>query len=176
MADGWIYLVTSSGRIYEFPEADDGESVLFQVYATGAGRHCEIEGLTYDPGGRELLLLCKNPRSDGLLGQVAIFRWSVEQKRLRDDPPATIPVAAFARGIGANRYQPSGIERNPASGNYFVVAARQNAIAEVTPDGEVLEVRRFAAPWHRQMEGVTFAPDGALIVADEGAGGSERER
>ena len=173
VADSWIYLVTSSGRIYECPEGDDGESVLFRVYATGAGRHCEIEGLTYDPGGRELLLLCKNPRSEDLVGQVGIFRWSIDRKQLSDEAPATIPVAAFAPRIGADRYQPSGIERHPTSGNYFVVAARQSAIAEVTPGGQVLEIRRLEARWHRQIEGVTFAPDGALIVADEG--GRRRE-
>ena len=170
VAGGWLYLVTSSGRLYEFQEGADGASVLFTAYATGAGRDCEIEGLAYDEGARELLLMCKDPRTATLAGQLAIHRWSIEGKRLRDDSPRLIPMREVAGRIGANRFRPSGIERHPVSGNYFVVAARQSAVAEVTPAGRVLHVRRFEAPWHRQIEGVAFAADGALIVADEGGG------
>ena len=72
------------------------------------------------------------------------------------------------------KFQPSGIKRHPVSGNYFVVAARQGAIAEITPSGQVVAAKQFSAQWHRQAEGITFAADGALIVADEGAGGKAR--
>ena len=171
VADGRIYLVTSSGRLYECPEGTDGESVLFTVYATGVGRDCEIEGLAYDEGARELLLMCKDPRSEDLLGKLAIYRWSIDDKRLVDDSPIVIPVGDFARRIGSDGYRPSGIERHPVSGNYFVVAARPGAIAEVTPAGEVVAARRFTAGWHRQVEGIAFAADGALIVSDEGGSG-----
>jgi hypothetical protein len=171
VADGRIYLVTSAGRLYECREGDAGESVLFRVHATGVGRDCEIEGLTYDADRRELLLMCKDARSEDLAGRLAMYRWSVDEQRLSADPPTVLPVRDFARRIGSNRYWPSGIERHPASGNYFVVAARQGAIAEMTPAGEVLAARRFTAGWHRQVEGIAFAADGALIVADEGGGG-----
>jgi uncharacterized protein YjiK len=171
VAAGRIYLVTSSGRLYESGEGTDGESVLFIAYATGAGRNCEIEGLAYDEDRGELLLMCKDARSEHLLGRLAIYRWSIAEKQLRDDAATVIAVRDLAGRIGANRFRPSGIERHPVSGNYFVVAARQGAVAEVTPDGEVVAVRRFAAPWHRQIEGIAFAPDGSLLVADEGGEG-----
>ena len=171
VADGRIYLVTSSGRLYESHEGGDGESVLYREYATGVGRDCEIEGLAYDPGGRELMLMCKEARSDDLAGRLAMYRWSIDAKQLSADPPTVVPVADFARRIASNRYNPSGIERHPVSGNYFVVAARQGAIAEVTPTGEVVAAKRFTAGWHRQIEGIAFAADGALIVADEGGSG-----
>ena len=176
IAEGRIYLVTSFGRLYEFGEGDPDESVLFSVHATGVGRVCEVEGLAYDESERSLLLLCKDTRGRALRGRLAIFRWSIDRKRLREDAPVVIPVADFARRIRAPRkgFHPSGIELHPASGNYFVVAARQGAVAEVTPGGEVLAVRRFPAEWHRQVEGITFAPDGTMIVADEGGKGRAR--
>ena len=169
-----IYLVTSSGRLYECSEGADGESVLFNAYATGIGRDCEIEGLAYDGSRRTLLLMCKGARSADLDGKVAIYHWSIDQKRLSENPRTVIPVIEFSRPIAQTKFQPSGIERHPASGNYFVVAARQRAIAEITPDGQVLGVRQFPAQWHRQVEGITFAADNDLIVADEGAGKKAR--
>ena len=171
VADGQVYLVTSAGRLYESREGADGESVPYRVYATGVGRVCEIEGLAYDPDGRELLLMCKEARSELLRGRLAMYRWSIDERRLSADSPTIVPVGDFARRIGSNRFRPSGIERHPVSGNYFVVAAGQGAIAEVTPAGEVLAAKRFTAGWHRQIEGIAFAADGALIVADEGGSG-----
>ena len=174
VAEGRLYLVTSAGRLYECPEGAARESVLFRMHATGVGRECEVEGLTYDPGGRELLLMCKDARGGTPADRLAIHRWSVDDMRLSAGSPILIPVVDFARRIGSNRFQPSGIERHPVSGHYFVVAARQAAIAEVTPAGEVLAARRFPAGRHPQVEGIAFAADGALIVADEGGAGRGR--
>ena len=168
--DDQIYLVTSSGRIYECREGIAGESVLFNVYTTGVGRDCEIEGLTYDESKRALLMMCKDARNADMEGQLAVYHWSIDEKQIRKDAYTVIPVIEFSQHIKGKKFQPSGIERHPMSGNYFIVAARQGAIAEITPGGKVIAVREFPAQWHRQVEGITFAADGTLIVSDEGAG------
>ena len=62
-AKGFIYLVTSSGQLYEFGEGADGETVPYNLYATGIGQYYEIEGLAYDPDQRVLLLVSKNPKN-----------------------------------------------------------------------------------------------------------------
>ena len=169
-----IYLATSSGRLYECREGTAGQSVLFNIYTTGVGRDCEIEALAYDANQRMLLLMCKTSRSAALQNQLTIYRWSIDAKQLSENAHTVIPVVDFARHIKGKKFQPSGIERHPASGNYFVVAARQGAIAELTPEGQVLAVRQFSAPWHRQVEGISFAADSTLIVADEGSGKKAR--
>ena len=168
--DDGIFLVTSTGRLYEFHEGIAGESVLFNVYTTGVGRDFEIEGLTYDRGLRVLLLMCKDARSLDMEGQLAIYQWSVDEKQMKENGRILIRVKEFARHVSGRKFHPSGIERHPVSGNYFVVAGRQGAIGEMTPAGQVVTVRKFPARWHRQVEGITFAADGTLIVADEGAG------
>ncbi len=172
--DEQIYLVTSSGRIYECREGIAGESVLFNVYTTGVGRDCEIEGLAYDESKRALLLMCKDARSADMEGQLAVYHWSIDDKQLSVDAHTVIPVIEFSQHIKGKKFQPSGIERHPMSGNYFIVAARQGAIAEITPRGQIIAVREFPAQWHRQIEGIAFAADGTLIVSDEGAGRKAR--
>ena len=172
--DDQVYLVTSSGRIYEGSRGADGESVLYNIYATGVGRDYEIEGLAYDASQRALLLMCKDARSAELKEQLVIYHWSIDEKQLIEKAHTVISVIQFTRHIGGKEFQPSGIERHPASGNYFVIAARQRAIAEITPEGQVVAVKQFPAEWHRQTEGITFAADGALIIADEGVGGKAR--
>lgn len=105
---------------------------------------------------------------------MTIYHWSIDEKELIEDAHIVIPVIDFARHIEGKEFQPSGIERHPVSGNYFVVASRQRAIAEITPDGQVIAVKQFPAQWHRQTEGITFDADSTLIIADEGAGGKAR--
>ena len=169
-----VYLVTSSGRLYECSEGAAGESVLYNIYTTGVGRDYEIEGLAYEANRRVLLLMCKGARRPGLKEQLAIYHWSIDEKQLNEDAHTVIPVIEFSRHIGRKKFQPSGIERHPVSGNYFVVAARQRAIAELAPGGQVVAVKQFPAQRHRQTEGITFAADGTLIIADEGAGKKAR--
>ena len=169
-AEGRLYLVTSSGRLYEFGEGADGATVLYKLYATGIGRDYELEGLAYDPKQRALLLVTKNPRKRKLEGLIAIYHWSVDTRQLAGDGHILLQASALARRIDKKRFQPSGIERHPVSGNYFLVAARQRAVAEITPQGQVLAVRELASGRHPQAEGISFASDNTLIVADEGAG------
>ena len=169
-----VYLVTSSGRIYESRRGTDGESVLYNIYTTGIGRDYEIEGLAYDASQRVLLLMCKDARRAELKAQLVLYHWSTDEKQLIEDAHIVIPVIEFTRHIEGKEFQPSGIERHPVSGNYFVVAARQKAIAEITPGGQVVAAKRFPVEWHRQPEGITFAADGTLIIADEGSGKKAR--
>ena len=173
-ADDQVYLVTSSGRIYECREGAAGESVLFNIYATGVGRDCEIEGLAYDADERALLLMCKGSRKASLKDQLTLYHWSIDKKQLNEDAHTVIPVIEFSRHIGGKQFHPSGIERHPVSGNSFVIAARQRAIAEITPGGQVVAAKQFPARRHRQTEGITFAADSTLIIADEGSGKKAR--
>ena len=169
-ADGRLYLVSSSGRLYEFGEGADGATVSYNRYETGIGRFYEIEGLAYDPDQRMLLLVSKNPMNSGQADLIALYRWSLDTRRLVEGGHTFIETSALARRIGRKKFQPSGIERHPVSGNYFVVAARQRAVAEITPQGTVLAVRELKAGRHRQAEGISFASDYTMVIADEGAG------
>ncbi len=169
-----VYLVSEEGRIYECSEGAAGKSVLFNIYTTGVGRDYHIEGLAYDANLRVLLLMCKEARRDDLKEHLFIYHWAIDEKQLIEDAHIKIPVIEFTRHIGEKKFQPTGIEQHPISGNYFVIADSQKAIAEVTPTGQIVAVRQFPVQWHRKPEGITFTTDGTLIIADEGDGKKAR--
>lgn len=169
-AEGSVYLVTSSGRVYECREGNDKEAVLFNVYTTGIGRDYEIEGLAYEPNRRALLLMAKNPRSPDHEGLLTVYIWSIDTKQLVENAHIVLNISDFSNLIKSKNFHPSGIERHPQTGNYFIVAARESAIAEISPTGDVISVMPFPAKWHRQAEGITFLDPHTLIVSDEGAG------
>jgi uncharacterized protein YjiK len=168
-AEDRFYLVDSDGRIYEGQEGADDERVLYNTYETRVGRSCEVEGLEFDPIDRALLLLCKRPRVKALEDYVGIFRWSLDARALMPDP-VLVPLDPLAEGVDEKRFNPSGLARNPSTGTYFMIAALQRGIAEITLEGEVLAVRRLPKDLHRQAEGITFMSNAILLIADEGAG------
>jgi hypothetical protein len=80
-----LFLVTSDGVLYESFEGDDKERLDYNMYVTGAGRLCEVEGLAANIGGTHLLLVCKTPRARALRDWVTLLPWSIETKQLEPD-------------------------------------------------------------------------------------------
>ena len=161
-----IFLVSSRGFLYEFRSTATGEVTPARLTDTGLGRGCEVEGLTYDPSTRSLLLACKT---------VAPHPDEIRIHRLPLDPQAPVPPplrVPFRRlqPFGLERgLHPSGIDVDPTTGSFVLVAAREEALVEISRDGRVLSVFGLGHG-HPQAEGVAFGPDGRLYVSDEAHG------
>ncbi len=172
--DDRIYLATSDGVIYACPPGTDGEKVQCEEYDTGLGAEYELESLGSAIDDHELILVSKNPRSRELAGLVCIDRWSAQTKQLDRGARLAIPFAAFTATLDDDKFQPSGVEVDPATGNYLILAGRQRSLAEVTRTGAVVAVRTLPKRLHWQPEGIAFGADGSLLIADEGDNGAAR--
>jgi uncharacterized protein YjiK len=166
-----VVLVTSDGVVYAGAQGRDGESVRYVRRDTGVGRSCEVEGLAYDPGDRSLLIACKVPRDAFTRGHVTVYRWSLDQGRLVPPAALHVPLARLTGPAGVPDFHSSDLARDPATGHYLLPAAREHAIAELTPAGEVVRVVRLPRKRHPQAEGIAVTPDGALLVSDEAGRG-----
>jgi len=164
-----VILTTSNGVLYAGREGQDGEAVPYTVRDTGVGRRCEVEGLLYEPSDRSLLLACKVPRIESLRGKVAVFAWSLGRGALAAVPRLLLPLSQVTDRLGGSTFHPSDLTRDPVTGHFLMVAARERAIAELTAAGAVADVRRLRHSLHRQPEGLAFAA-GSLLVADEANG------
>ena len=165
-----FYLVTSDGRLFESFEGDDEERLDYNVYGTGAGRFCEVEGLAANLERTHLLLACKTPRIRELRSWVTLLPWSIAERRLEPDRAIRFPLDAFTEHVKGDEFSPSGLSRAPGSDHFLLIAARQNAVAEITLDGRSLGVTSLDKGRHRQTEGVAFLSDGTMVLADEGSG------
>ena len=164
-----FFLVTSDGVLFESFEGDDDERLDYNMYVTGAGRLCEVEGLAANVERTHLLLACKTPRTRELRSWVTLLPWSIEERRLEPDRMIRFPLDAFTEHVKGDRFSPSGLSQVPGSDHFFLVAAGQNAIAEVSLDGRLWGITSLDKGRHRQTEGVAFLSDGTLVLADEGS-------
>lgn len=173
--DGKIWLTTSAGEIFSGPEGADGEQMPYQRYTTGLGDSCEIEGMTAQAGTSSLILICKELRKGSTLDGLAMFRWSVREKRIDQKATIRLPEASILRQLKVNRFNPSGITISPHGDSFIIVASRQRALVELGPGGELLMARPLPLTgMHRQPEGIEITGDARLLIADEG--GSHKAR
>jgi uncharacterized protein YjiK len=170
IADGRFWLVTSDGILYESVEGANSAFVSFRTYDTGVGTLCEVEGLAFDPSSNALLIACKAPRVRALRGMVAVFTWSIPRRALVNRTGIRVRADLVARAAGVSDFHPSGIERDPTTGHWLLVAARERAVAELTSDGRIVAGATLARRGHRQPEGIAVGADRALFIGDEGAG------
>ncbi len=164
-----FFIISSNGMLVEFREGADGGSVPYTPHDTGLGRTCEIEGLAYEPASRSLLILCKIPHEDAYKNQVVVFAWSLDRWATDTTPRIRVDYSKFG-GAGASRFHGSAVALAPDGKSLVLVAGPQEAFAELSMTGEVLSSGGLDRGAHRQPEGLAFAPDGTLLVSDEGAG------
>jgi uncharacterized protein YjiK len=164
-----FFLISSNGVLIEFREGADGKSVPYTPHDTGLGRTCEIEGLAQDPASRSLLILCKIPHAAAYRDQIVIFAWSLDRAATDTMPRIRVDYPKLA-GTGAARFHGSAMALAPDGKSVVLIAGPEKAFAELSLAGEVLSSGGFDRKAHRQPEGLAFAPDGTLLVSDEGAG------
>jgi uncharacterized protein YjiK len=164
VANETIYLLASNGKLYEFREGADGARVPFTVYNTQLGSECEFEGVAFEAASNSLLLACKIAGKKQRGSNLIIYRW----KREGHGTSIALDVP-LSRVIGSNGWKglhPSDLTIDPASGNYVIVSAQEEALVELTPAGEVVSARPLPKG-HAHTEGVAITKDGILIISDE---------
>jgi uncharacterized protein YjiK len=167
-----FFIMTSGGTLLDFEEPADAGTARFRRVDTGLAERCELEGLAYDQATNALLVPCKTIRDEALEDQIAIF--AVPLATLRPDPrPRVVVPYARLEAAGIERgFHPSSIEVHPSSGSLFLLSAQEEAIVEIGRDGSVLASRELSQRRHPQPEGLSFGPDLALWIADEGGNGA----
>ena len=166
-----FFLISSRGLLYEAREGEDRVEVPYRVTDTGLGNTCEVEGLEYHPGWDELLIPCKSTTPD--LGAIVIHRMPISPDAMRRAPILVRRAALAAHGVDTD-FHPSAIALDPATGTLVLVAAREEAILEISPEGRVIAALQLSQGRHPQVEGVAFGPDGTLYLADERNGRDAR--
>jgi hypothetical protein len=166
------YVVTSAGRLFGFPLGRPGERVAFSIHRTPLTAAHDVEGLEYDPVTDCLLLACKGDGGRGAQrGQRAVYAWSLKTRTLLDTPRFLVNETAVGRAARKGRFRPSGLARHPESGTFFLVSSDGFCVVELSAEGAMLGAAAFPRRVNPRAEGIAFAPDGSLLICNDGQGG-----
>lgn len=139
--------------------------MAYQRFDPGLADTCEIEGLAYLAAEESLILACKRNHVREMRDTVSLYAWPIGAAAAA--PWRTAPEAEIAHAAGVERFRPSAVEIDAASGRIILLSATDNAMAELAADGALLAARELVGE-HPQPEGAAIMPDGALVIADEG--------
>lgn len=167
-AKGKFYLITSNGYLYRFSEGAHKSSVGYKRYDTGLTTSYDIEGLCYDSETNSLLIACKEYPGQGLKNVRSVYSFSLESFSLIKKPRFLIDLAELKKRFKINSFKPSGIEKHPTTGNFFIISSTETAIVELSPEGALLDAERLSKKTHQQPEGITFLSNRTMLITDEG--------
>lgn len=165
---GEFWMTTSQGLLYRFAEAADGAHAAFERFDTGLRQVCDVEGLAYLAAEDSLILACKRNEARDMRDTISLYAW--RPGAARATPWRRLAEADVAHAAGVGRFRPSSLDVDARSGRLLLLSARDAALAELTPQGEILSARALGAQ-HAQAEGVAALADGSLAIADEGGDG-----
>ncbi len=162
-----FFIITSDGKIFEFREGKNEEAVDYKIYNSGASSKFDIEGLCYDPSTNALLIACKEYPGKNYSSFRTVYSYSLKDYKINTTPRFKIPIKKVKDKLGTKGFHPSGIERNPVSGSFFIIGSKDGeVIIELSKEGDILDMQRLDKQ-HHQPEGIAFLPDLSLLIADE---------
>lgn len=167
--NGRIYLVTSGGKIYEALIGEHRKRVRFNVFDTGIGSDCEIEGLSRGFEAGSFFVLCKSAKIQSVYNKLTIYKWSLNDRRPVTEPWLQIPYEDFLTTDEAEDFRPSAIEWDSKKKIFVILSAQSRQLTIVSESGSVLSTEALLPEFHPQAEGVAITPSGDLVIADEGA-------
>jgi len=168
--DGRIYLASSNGLLYEGLIGEHRKRVRYNIYDTGVGAFCEVEGLANAPEDGAFLMLCKTAKFRELKGRLVIFRWSVRDRIPVVEPWLNIPYDDFLSSQDARIFRPSALEWDDERKALIILSARSHKLIVVSQAGRLLYEMDLPENLHAQPEGVLLTSKGDIIIADEGTG------
>lgn len=168
LLDSVFYVLESNGDIFsvQFKGNDIiSEKANFSDFSKKAD---EFESLYYDKELKKLVLVCKECEEDSK-NTVSAFSWSPA-----DSAPGYRKFWTYemgkvfkALGVSKSHLKFSAASVNPLTNEIYAISSIQNVLLVMKKDGEVKEVFPLDPGIYKQPEGISFTPEGDLIISTE---------
>jgi hypothetical protein len=169
--NGYVYLLTSDGRLYEAPVGENRKRVRYNAYDTGVGTHCETEGLVNGAAEGEFLILCKKAHETEFKDRLVIYNWNLHDRTPVATPWLNVSLDGLVEKLDQANFHPSAFAWRHDRGTLIIVSAKGHSAIEIDQQGRLVDRIKIDKVEHPQPEGLTLMPDGRLVLSDEGSPG-----
>jgi uncharacterized protein YjiK len=186
-----IWVLRSDGDLYRIDLLGPNK-INLRHYPTNLMVRNNSEGLALDVRNNSLLIACKGEpfldENDSMNGMNAIYRFDITKRKLDEKPVFLIDVKMistkyrhhFFRSLSIRvahsmhilkhpeSFYPSGIAIHPLTLDLYIISARHRMLLVTNPTGQVISTYKLNDTLFNQPEGICFAPNGTLFIANEG--------
>ena len=169
--DGYVYLLTSDGRIFEAPVGENRKRVRYNTYDTGVGVHCEADGLANGPAEGDFLILCKKTHEVEFKDRLVIYSWNLHARAPVAAPWLNVSLDGLVEKLDQGNFHPSAFVWRRDRGTLIIVSAKGHSAIEIDQHGRLVDRIKLDKEEHPQPEGLALMPDDRLVLSDEGSPG-----
>lgn len=163
-----IYVLRSNGDLYKVKNIDEDDQST-KEYDTKLKSKNDTEGLAYDKKNKRLLIACKEKwKIDGGGKKYrSIYAFDLKDKKLDKKAVFKIEIEKVLEKVKGSDFKPSGLSVHPISGDIYIIDSVGKLLVVLNRDGKLTEVIRLKEKLFNQPEGITFLPNGDLLISNE---------
>jgi hypothetical protein len=169
LVDSTFYVLQSKGRILSL-EFVSPDSITVKEYELAAESTGEFEILYFEKEKNRLVMLCKECKADD---KNSLTAWAFDLKTLTfsTSPAYVIDVRKIEELMQEKKvkFKPSAASIHPLTGQLFIISSINKALVIAGKEGVTEKVYKIDPALYKQPEGLTFSPEGHLIISNEAA-------
>jgi len=170
LVDSAFYILQSKGNIIRLHFVSP-DSITVQEYKLETEGKNEFEILYLDKDQNRLILLCKDCAGDD---KNSLTAWAFDLTSLTfsKNPAYVIDVRKIEDLMNEKKlkFKPSAAAIHPLTGQLFIISSVNKVLVIADKNGNPQEVYRLNPELYKQPEGLTFSPEGHLIISNESGG------
>lgn len=167
--DSTFYALQSNGNIKRFRYVTK-DSVALESCQLPIMGHNNFESLYFDQYYQKIILICKDCATDNKK-TVSAYSFNPADQTFVDEPFFVIDTDHVGELLGSNKlkFKPSAAAVHPLTKELYLVSSAAKAIAIANRDGKVKKAYYIDPRLFKQPEGITFTPNGDMIISNESA-------
>ncbi len=170
LVDSTFYALRSDGnlKIFRFVTIDSLANEDCQLPIMGEN---DFETLYYDDEKDKLVLMCKTCEDEDP-NTVAAFSFNPSDETFKNGEAYKLNVSGVNRQLGKDvrKFRPSAAAIHPITKDLYIISSLAKSIVIADRDGKIKAAYQIDPALFKQPEGITFTPEGDLIICNEASG------
>ena len=162
------YAVKSDGEVHRVEKAFT-DSPVVRVFSFPE-KGWEFETMFFDPAKQKLVLLSKTPLALKE-GRIPAFILDTSSASFNHDPYYSPDTITIAKMYGKKKWgcKPTAAAIHPITGEIYILSTNERMLT-IMKDGVINAVYPLDKSLFRQPEGISFMPNGNLLISNEAQG------